>query len=199
MSDNIQIFRDVLMHLSLLGLGLSILMMFAIFVVNQFRYIQGSKMGKILFVLAATCLMAFAGTKHNAKFYFAAGLKDDGSYATNDFVHIEWVKSGVPYVPNTSTVFIDYRNKESTNEWVELADVPVTEYFYDATIENATNLEFNIWWHNEEQEVHTNGVWIYKTIHSRLQNQSSDTFDIIPARATTVVNGKIVAPPSKKE
>jgi hypothetical protein len=96
-------------------------------------------------------------------------------------------------------VFIDYRHRKSTNEWIELADVPVTKYFFDTTIENATNMVFNIWWYNEEQEVHTNGVWIYKTVRSRSQNQSSNTFDIIPARATTVANGKIVAPPSKKE
>lgn len=199
MSNDIQAFRDILMNVSLFGLGLSVLGMFAVSAIKQFRHFQDSKARRILFTLGAICLSTFAATKHYTQFYFAAGLKDDGSYTTNDFVHIEWIKTGAPYVPNTSTVFIDYRHRESTNEWIELADIPVTKYFFDATIENATNMVFNIWWYNEEQEVHTNGVWIYKTVRSRSQNQSSDTFDIIPARATTVVNGKIVAPPSKKE
>jgi hypothetical protein len=199
MSNSIHVFQDVLMNVSLCGLGLSALGMFIVSVVKQFHHFQDSKARRILFVFGAVCLSTFAATKHYTQFYFAVGLMDDGSYTTNDFVHIEWVKSGIPYVPNTSTVFIDYRHRESTNEWIELADVPVTKYFFDATIKNATNMSFNIWWHNEEQEVHTNGVWIYKTVRSRLRSQSTNTFDIIPARATTVVNGKIVAPPSKKE
>lgn len=199
MSNGIHAFQDAMMNVSLCGLGLSVLGMFAVSAIKQFRHFQDSKARRILFILGAICLSAFAATKHYTQFYFAVGLNNDGSYTTNNFAHIEWAKSGVPYVPNTSTVFIDYRQRGSTNKWIELADVPVTKYFFDATIENATNMEFNIWWYNEEQEIHTNGVWIYKTVRSRSQNQSSDTFDIIPARATTVVNGKIVAPPSKKE
>lgn len=199
MINNFHSFQNVLMLVSLWGLGLSVFGMLVVSVIKQFHKFNDLTARKILFIFGAFSLSIFAATKHYTQFYFAAGLKDDGSYTTNDFVHIEWVKSGVPYVPNASTVFIDYRHRKSTNEWIELADVPVTKYFFDATIENATNMVFNIWWYNEEQEVHTNGVWIYKTVRSRSQNQSSDTFDIIPARATTVVNGKIVAPPSKKE
>jgi hypothetical protein len=173
--------------------------MYIMSVIKTFHRFENSGAKRLHFIFAALLAVGAAVIKPRTQFYFATGLKDDGSYATNNFVHIEWVKSGIPYVPNTSTVYIDYRHKESTNEWVELADVPVTRYYFDATLENATNMVFNIWWYNEEQEVHTNGVWVYKTIRSKSQNPSSDTFDIIPARATTVVNGKIVAPPSKKE
>jgi hypothetical protein len=187
------------MSWSLCGLGVSVFGMFLVSVAKLYHKFDDSKARRFLFLLGATFLSVFAATKPSTQFYFAVGLQDDGSYTTNNFVHIEWVKTGAPYVPNTSTVFIDYRHRESTNEWIELAEVPVTRYFFDTTIENATSLVFNVWWHNEENEVHTNGVWVYKAVQSKSTTSNSNSFDIIPTRAAMTVNGKIVAPPSRKE
>lgn len=154
------------------------------------------KISTIFFV--AICGFFF-GAKTPVQFYFWRGLSDDGSYVEDDFVHISWVKSGVPYVPNTSTVFVDYRELKSTNEWMELSEANVTKYYIDVYLANAKSYEYNIWWYNEEEEVHTNGVWIYKTVGAKSQSRDSNSFDIIPSRAKVEADGKTIAPPNKKE
>lgn len=133
-------------------------------------------------------------------FSFAAGLKDDGSYATtNGFVHIEWIKTGVPYVPNSATVYIDCREIGSTNEWTELGEAPVYVYRVDLPLANATNYNFNVWWHDDSEDVHTNGVWAYTLMNSKTGNPGeSDKLDAVPVKAEVVGDGTIISTPSKK-
>lgn len=154
---------------------------------------------KICAIAFAAICGFFAGTKPTVYFHFWRGLSDDGSYVDDNLVHVSWVKSGIPYIPNTSTVFVDYRELKSTNEWTELAEANVTRYFIDIELADAKSYEYNIWWYNEEEEVHTNGVWIYKTVGAKSQSRDNNSFDIIPSRARVEADGNIIAPPNKKE
>ena len=133
---------------------------------------------------------------------FENGLKDDGSYVTNDIVHIEWVKSGTPCVPDMADVYIDYRpieyrkTDEEGDRWELLGQTTVGAYEFNKTIANATNYDYNVWYHYKPETVHTNGVWEYRT--TRARKQTTDTLKAIPLRATTKGDGRAIAAPAAK-
>ena len=152
---------------------------------------------------AVVILTIYAGTKvEKPRFAFESGLKDDGSYVTNDIVHIEWVKSGIAYDPDMADVYIDYRpieyrqSDEEGDRWTLLGQTTVGAYEFNTTLANATNYDYNVWYHYKPETVHTNGVWEYRT--TRARKQTPDTLKAIPLRATTKGDGRAIATPSAK-
>lgn len=164
------------------------------------KFKSKSKTNNILSLIAIALMTLYAGSKPLVyHFSFAAGLRDDGSYCTNDLVHVEWIKSGVPYVPNSATVYVDYRLIGSTNEWLELGEAKVTDYRKDFTVLNATGYVYNVWWYDDSEDVHTNGVWAYTLMNSKSGNPNkTDRLDAIPIKAEVVGDGTIISTPSKK-
>lgn len=160
-----------------------------------------SAVGKVLAVFAVVSCILYGGTKAaRSRFTFEPGLLNDGSYSTNDLVHVEWVKSGTPYVSDAATLYVDYREIGSTNEWELLAESTVGEYMLDINLKDATNYNFNVWWYYKPEDVHTNGVWMYKAIRAKGNDPSlSDELKSVPVRAKTVADGKVLSTPGQKE
>lgn len=151
-----------------------------------------------LAALAAVCIL-YGGSKPDAPhFTFESGLRDDGSCATNSTVHVEWVKTGTPYVPDTATLYVDCRERNSTNEWEELAESTVGAYSIDINLANATNYNYNIWYYYIPPEpVVTNGVWKYTTQPAKAASPEN-TLSVLPLKARTETDGTPIATPGQK-
>ena len=122
------------------------------------------------------------------------GLHDNGSVITNDTVEVRWTYSGIP---SASSVFIDYREEGTTNEWRNLGETTATAGEWLGTLANATNYEYWIYsTYVPPVPVHTNGVWV---------GQAYETKARVGASAFVIINGvveqhgKAIAPPSAKK
>ena len=151
---------------------------------------------QIFVVLFTFWMIHAAATKPS--FRFDGGIKQgaNSSWVTNDTIHIEWqrdLSSGV-YVPETAAVYIDYRpNTETNAEWGLLAQTTVGAWSWEGTLADATNYDYNVWaYYIPPEPVHTNGVWVYKTMKDRPGKY------IIPLRARVEVNGQAIATPKEK-
>jgi len=90
----------------------------------------------------------------------------DGSYTTNEFVHVE-VQKRYDWLPNNTEIWIWSREIIQTNEedWVKLVRVEegeyvITDFPLDIPFPNATNYDFLVAANYvPEPSVHTNGVW----------------------------------------
>lgn len=182
-------------------------LMFAMFVVKVLPAVKDafSKLRKrtkleqwfVMFNVVGMTL--FAGTKsHFPNINFEVGLKNDGSLITNDTVHIEWVKTGTPYIPDSADLYVDYRLATATNEeWMLLGQTTVGAYEFNTTLANATNYNYNVWYYYvPSAPVHTNGVWEYRTMPAR--KQTPGTLKAIPLRAATKGDGRAIATPAAK-
>lgn len=164
---------------------------------SKFRKLP--KWEQVFAMFIVVVLTIYAGTKpHSPKITFENGLRNDGSLVTNDTVHIEWVKTGTPYIPDGAALYIDYRPYTATNEeWGLLGQTTVGAYEFNTTLANATNYDYNVWYFYVPPEpVHTNGVWTYKTMPAK--TQTPDTLKAIPLRAVTEGDGRIIATPGAK-
>ena len=114
---------------------------------------------------------------------------------TNDTVHLYWTRdaSGGVFVPESATVYIDYRPNTVTNaEWSTLAQTTVGAWEWSGTVENATNYNYNVWaYYIPPEPVHTNGVWVYKTLKDRREAYA------LPLRARIELNGRAIATPKE--
>lgn len=196
---NYETFQAVLMYLCLgalacVGIGL-FLWKVALPSLDAIRStIPKSLIQKMMLGVFVVAMVVYGSTKPipASVFTFEEGLANDGSYTTNSTVHVEWVKTGTPYVPDYAQLYIDYRQKNTTNEWELLRRSTVGTYSVDETLANATNYDFNIWYYYIPPEpVHTNGVWQYKAMKGRNQRP-------IPIRARIEVNGKAISSPAEK-
>lgn len=164
---------------------------------NEARKIASlPRIQQIFVVLFTFGMIHSAVTKPD--FRFDGGIKQgaNASWATNDTIHIEWqrdLSTGV-YVPETAAVYIDYRpNTETNAEWGLLAQTTVGAWSWEGTLADATNYDYNVWaYYIPPEPVHTNGVWVYKTMKDR-PNQY-----IIPLRARVEVNGQAISTPLAK-
>lgn len=130
---------------------------------------------------------------------FDGGIKQNPiqpSTVTNNLVSIHWTRdtTGGIYVPTAAPVYIDYRLCSDTNgQWQTLAETTVGAWSYSSMVPNATNYNYNVWaYYIPPEPVHTNGVWIYKTLEDRNEKFA------IPLRARIEVNGKAIATPKEK-
>ena len=173
---------------------------FAVWVYNSapFRRICRQAMRHPILAVVACAFIVYGSTKPERLFSFAAGLTDDGSYATNDTVHVEWVKTGTPYVPDSATLYVDYRERGSTNEWLQLAETTVGEYSLDIALANATNYNYNIWYYYiPPAPVVTNGVWKYTTQKAKA-DAPANAVHILPLKARTEADGTSIDTPGQK-
>lgn len=164
---------------------------------NEARKIASLPRVQQIFVVLFTFGMIHSAVT-KPSFRFDGGIKQGAnqSWVTNDTIHIEWqrdLSSGV-YVPETAAVYIDYRpNTETNAEWGLLAQTTVGAWSWEGTLADATNYDYNVWaYYIPPEPVHTNGVWVYKTMKDRPGKY------IIPLRARVEVNGQAIATPKEK-
>lgn len=151
------------------------------------------------FILAVICLnfYYYGSTKQGWHISWDGGIRDLGhSLVTNDTIHIEWQRDtshGI-YIPETAAVYIDYRPNTATNEeYGLLAQATVGDWEWNGTLADATNYDYNVWaYYIPPEPVHTNGVWVYKTLKDRNDRYA------IPLRARIQVNGRAIATPAEK-
>ena len=110
------------------------------------------------------------------------GLRDNGTLITNDTVAVRWTYSGIP---GASSVFIDYREAGTTNDWLNLAETLASAQEWTGTLANATNYDYWVYsTYVPPVPVHTNGVWV---------GQAYETKAKVGAAAFLILNGKVVA------
>ena len=152
-------------------------------------------------VIVGVCVVGlsyYGATKQGWHVAYDGGIKAGATanVVTNDTVSIHWQRdtSGGVYVPETATVYIDYRpNTETNAEWGLLAQTTVGAWGWSGTVENATNYDYNVWaYYIPPEPVHTNGVWTYKTHFDRNGEY------VLPLRARVEVNGVAIATPAEK-
>ena len=160
-----------------------------------------SKVKGLLAVAVIICFTLYAGVKHNytRPVYFPrtdidiAYLVDDGSYVTNDLVHVAFNSY---LIPSSAQIILAYCPDISTNVedivtayQATLADFPNP---LDFAFENAIS---NTWWcyttWTPGPTVHTNGIWQTNWMTDRRQNRC-----FIPIRTWVEVDGNTIAPPA---
>lgn len=120
-------------------------------------------------ILTALALVALevGGTKHGS--VTSGGdpyINVNGSYVTNDLVHVE-VHKRYAWLPDGTSILIYSRELSQTNaeDWVKMSrieggDWRISEFPLDITFTNATNYNFLVASNYvPEPTVHTNGVW----------------------------------------
>lgn len=149
-------------------------------------------------MIVAVFVVVFSYYGSTKYVYYDGGIKADTTknVVTNNTVSIYWQRdtSGGVYVPESATVYIDYRLSAETNsEFVLLAKTTVGAWSWSGTVENATNYDYSVWaYYIPPEPVHTNGVWTYKTHFDRNGEY------VLPLRARVDVNGKAIATPKEK-
>jgi len=161
------------------------------------KYFKMTRIQQMLLGVVVVGFIQYGATK--SSFNFDGGIKQNPiqpSVATNNLVSIHWARdtSGGIIVPLESTVYIDYRLATDTNGvWQTLAETTVGTWGWSGTVINATNYNYNVWaYYIPPEPVHTNGVWIYKTLKDR-----NEKFPL-PLRARVEVNGMAISTPKEK-
>lgn len=121
---------------------------------------------------------------------------ENANVITNDTVKLYWSRdaaSGV-WVPETAAVYIDCKPIDDPEaEWANLGETTVGAWGWAGTLANATNYDFNVWaYYIPPEPVHTNGVWIYKTLKDRRGANA------LPLRARVEGDGRAIATPKEK-
>lgn len=150
---------------------------------------------QVFVVVIVFCACIYGGAKPNV--YYDGGIKQDSSHKnviTNDLIEVYWVKDSSSILPGDSPVYIDYREKSTTNEWVNIGQSVVSAGHWTGTVPNATNYDYQAWaYFIPPEPVHTNGVWSYSTMRD-INNRN-----IIPLKADVEVNGETIIEPVKKK
>ena len=188
---------EILMNLCFWGLVSCGAVLFAAKVIapawdEMRRFISSRGVSAVLLVYFVVGIILYGGTKHVT---FTDGIRNaGGTLITNDTIHIEWERdTSKIVVPMSAAVYIDYRPTGSTNEWGTLGQSVVSAGHWDYTLANATNYDYKVWaYYVPPEPVHTNGVWIYKTMKDRAGKHP------IPLRARVQINGKAIATPAEK-
>lgn len=195
-------FQEIVMHVCLYGLIACGVALFAAKVLApawcQIRkFFSLPRIQQIVLIPCIVGLVFYGSTKQGWHITWDGGIKDLGrSLVTNDTIHIEWQRDtshGV-YVPGSAAVYIDYRpNTETNAEFGLLAQSTVGAWEWNGTLADATNYDYNVWaYYIPPEPVHTNGVWVYKTLKDRNDKYA------IPLRARIQINGKAIATPAEK-
>ena len=152
------------------------------------------------FAVAAVGLMLYAGAKHGGTITFPdiGGIRylvDNGSYVTNDYVHVDYT---AVVVPATANLYVYRREISSTNvaDWIEelASTVGAFDPPQDLAFPAATNynwMVFSDW--TPGPSVETNGVW-----RAYWGNDQRRHERLIPVRTAIIVNGEIIDSPTSK-
>lgn len=156
------------------------------------RKAKGREGSAAVFALFAIVATIYGG----GKFYFESGMRDNGSYATNDTVVVRWQKDGTLPIPNSSTVYIDYRLHSSTNaeDWVWLGSATIGDSEATFALADATNYVYSIYYdYVPPTPVQTNGVWRYETSGGRAPQRTDELF-VSPVGARATGDGEPITP-----
>lgn len=124
---------------------------------------------------------------------FDAGLRDNGSWASNDTVHVAWTYTGIP---SASSLYVAYRESGTTNEWADLGETVVSALSWEGTLANATNYDYLVYTtYVPPSPVHTNGVWV-GPVYETKKRQGAQSFIVI--NGVIREHGKAIAPPNAK-
>lgn len=193
-------YQQCLLCVCFIALGVMLSVLFASTVLTRLwdGVRKWMSLGAIERILVGVVVLGFAyygSTKSTIRYEGGIKAGATASVVTNNTVAIYWQRdtSGGVYVPETATVYIDYRLSTATNEaWVSLAQTTVGAWGWSGTVENATNYDYSVWaYYIPPEPVHTNGVWVYKTLKDRRNAHA------IPLRARIEVNGKAIATPKE--
>ena len=159
------------------------------------RYRRLDFAGKIVIGAFVAVMYVHGSTKAaRSVFRFDTGLRDNGSYSTNDLVHAAWTWSG-GVIPSDK-LHVDYQQKgtEQAGTWYHLGETTVGSGFLDMTLENATNYNFFVYSeYVPDTPVHTNGVYVLQAAKSK------DGKKVLTVKAFVIDNGEITAPPKAKD
>lgn len=200
-----EIFGKVLKEICFLGAGVCFAILFLAVILTPVwdklrEWFSQPIIEKTLAAVFVVGFILYGGSKggYSGHITYDGGIKASSTpnLVTNDTITISWqrdIASGI-YVPDSAAVYIDYRAVGATNtEWGLLAQSVVGAWTWTGTLENATNFDYNVWaYYIPPEPVHTNGVWVYKTLKDR-ENRYP-----IPLRARVEVNGKAIATPKEK-
>lgn len=124
---------------------------------------------------------------------FDAGLRDNGSWVSNNTVHVAWTYTGIP---SASTLYIAYRESGTTNKWADLGETVVSALVWEGTLANATNYDYLVYTtYVPPSPVHTNGVWV-GPVYETKKRQGAQSFIVI--NGVIREHGKAIAPPNAK-
>lgn len=189
---------EALMHLCCWGAALCGAALFAAKVVapawdEMRKFLSKQGIGAALIAPLVVCLV-YVGSTKSVTFTDGLANRQGRTWATNDTIHIEWVRdTSHVVVPLSAAVYIDYRPSGSTNEWGMLGQAVVGDFAWEGTLADATNYDYHVWaYYVPPSPVHTNGVWIYRTLKDRTNKYP------IPLRARVEINGKAIATPAEK-
>lgn len=116
-----------------------------------------------MLAMFAVSLVAMAIKPPSPTFSFDTYLQNDGSYATNDLVHISFVQvaQGIDLTSSPVLVFAREISAENAGEWMELTPRRMfTEFPADYVLADATNYNYAVYVdYVPPPTVHTNGVW----------------------------------------
>ena len=141
-------------------------------------------------LLMVVCVVWYGGSK---SITFDTGLRNNGSYASNDTVHVAWTYTGIP---SASSLYIAYRESDTTNEWADLGETVVSALSWDGTLANATNYDYYVYTtYVPPAPVHTNGVWV-GPVYETKKRQGADNFVVVGGVIRE--HGKDIAPPNAK-
>lgn len=197
-------FQTVLMYVSIFALAAMAVWFFLAKVLSPAwgelrRFVKLSRIQQFVLGVCVIGFIQYGATKPTWHISFDGGIKQNPiqpSNVTNDLVSIHWTRdaSGGTLVPETATVYVDYKLTVDTNGvWETLAETTVGAWGWSGVVQNATNYDYNVWaYYIPPEPVHTNGVWIYKTLKDR-----GEKFPI-PLRARIEVNGKAISTPKEK-
>ena len=152
----------------------------------------------VLLGLAAVCTI-YGGRKGTITYpytdYELRYLVDNGSYVSNDYVHVSFTRI---VAPATADFFISFRQVDSTNDidWAVFTNTTFAALSipFDIPYANATNYDwicYTTW--TPGPTVQTNGVW-----HSYWGRDKKLHTHIIPIRSAIRVNGETIATPKSK-
>lgn len=193
-------YQQWLLCVCLMALGVSLFALCASTVFARLwdevrKWLSLGAIEKILVGVVVLGFVYYGSTKSTIRYEGGIKAGATASVVTNNSVTIYWQRdtSGGVYVPESATVYIDYRPSAATNEnWVSLAQTTVGAWSWSGTVQNATNYDYSVWaYYIPPEPVHTNGVWTYKTHFDRNNKYA------IPIRARIEVNGKAIATPKE--
>ena len=202
-------FKNALMGISLSAVGLYLSFVLARLCWNaattfcrNHRHQRGRAVMMLFFAIVATCAAQKATILFPRTDSDIIYIANNGSYVTNDFVHVDYIKH--PVVPSSAQLFIDYYAVDDTN-LQNVATLVATTFSAFHTPTNipfafATNYNFVCYttW-TPGSTVHTNGVLHanWGTASGSMANEAAarGLFWAIPVQTEIIENGKTTFPP----
>ena len=191
------IFQQVMLHLALVGLAVVGLVAVVVFCAAPVwkavrRWMSLGAVNMTVVAVIVSGFIHYGATK--SSFQWDTGLRDNGSYTTNDTVRIAWTYQGIPA---ESTVYIDCRRNDMTgNPWENLAETTAAAQQWVGTLADAEQYDFWIYsTYVPPVPVHTNGVWVGQAYETK-QRKGAQGFVIINGKVQE--RGRTIAPPVQK-